>query len=80
MFKKASDTLENANIIHNAYQYERNQAESSVQYWKGQVKEQIEQGNTDLTWYEQEVEKAEQLVEMFNKVDAYLMKLVKEAL
>lgn len=80
MFKKASDTLENANIIHNAYQYERNQAERSVQYWKGQVKEQIENGNTDLTWCEQEVEKAEQLIEMFNKVDAYLMKLVKEAL
>ena len=80
MFKEIEKKIENAKTIINSWSYEKTSAQNSLEYWKKQKEEAIENGTEDTTYYDDEIEKAKDLLEMFDDVEKYIIKMVKQAI
>lgn len=80
MFKEIEKKLENAKVIINSWSYEKNGAQNSLEYWKKQKEEAIQNGIEDTTYYDDEIDKAKDLLDMFDEVEKYIIKMVKQAI
>lgn len=81
MFKEIEKKIDNAKTIINSWSYEKNNAIKMLDYWKQQKAESLEADpEADVTYYTDEIEKAQDLLDMFDDVEKYIIKMVKQAL
>lgn len=81
MFKEIEKKLENAKTIINSWSYEKDNAQRALDYWKQQRVDSLESDpQADVTYYDEEIDKAQDLLEMFDDVEKYIIKMVKQAI
>ena len=81
MFKEIEKKLENAKTIINSWSYEKGNAQRMLDYWKQQKAESLEADpEADVAFYNDEIDKAQDLLDMFDDVEKYIIKMVKQAI
>lgn len=78
--------INNAKTILDALKYEKNSAISNLDYWKNRkanaTKENTDESpdDSDIEFWDTRIEEAQDLVSMFNNVEQYIVKLVKDSI